>query len=97
MGTEMLEREDPAVFPDIPDPDADDEEELAERFSSRRTTGIVGTQAVICGLIAAGLLILGSLRPETALDLWERLKELACDSRYVIPDPIGALLSLCGR
>ncbi|HOR23014.1 MAG TPA: hypothetical protein PLY43_09855 [Ruminococcus sp.] len=95
MGTEMLERQEPAAFPDIPDPD--EEEELTELYSSGKVTGIVGTQAAVCGLIAAGLLILHSFQPETARELLDRLKELAGDGRELIPDPIGLLISLCGR
>ena len=43
------------------------------------------------------MLILRSFQPETARELLDRLKELAGDGRELIPDPIGLLISLCGR
>ena len=80
-------------FPDIPDPDPPESEpRLPGDF-----TQTAAVQAVICCLIAAALLILGGIEPETGSAVFSRLKELAAEDHALIPDPVGLLIGLCGK
>lgn len=80
--------------------EAESVEELVSSYRERdeqRTDDIIAAQTVICILAAAGFFVLNLMLPDTAVPLFAKLRELAGDSREIMPNLIGLALSFCGK
>ncbi len=76
--------------------DEDNTEKLYEEDFRRRREGraddIVSMQAVLCLIIAAGLVVLNIVRPETAEELIGFLRKISAVDKNIIPNPVDHII-----
>ncbi len=76
--------------------DDDNTEKLKEEDIRRRREGraddIVSMQAVLCLIIAAGLVILNIAKPEIAEELIGFLRRLSTVDKNIIPNPVDHII-----
>ena len=76
--------------------DDDNTEKLKEEDIRRQREGraddIVSMQAVLCLIIAAGLVILNIARPEIAEELIGFLRRLSTVDKNIIPNPVDHII-----
>lgn len=77
-------------------PVEDDTELLATETKRRRKEGraddSAAMQAAVCLILAIALVVLNTAYPDTAGELFSRVRELSADTAEIIPDPIELIV-----